>query len=152
MCTTCCNIKEIFMLPRNVFWVSCYCQKKAWKILLYVGDSVLWRIPTPYLASRLYVPEGRAGTAQKLSEPLIPSSQCHNVAIFTAQLPLLFIFFLFFFLFLFFFFTSFFYLEKGLDRIFTYILYAYPEIKFYLSVFKGLTIIFTVRGSVFHVK
>jgi hypothetical protein len=77
--------------------------------------------------------------------------QCHNVASFTAQLLLFFIFFLFFFV-LFFFFTNFFYLEKGLDRIFTNVLYTYPKIKFYLSVFKGFKIIFTFRGSVFHVK
>ena len=46
-----------------------------------------------------------------------PPSQCNNVASFTAQL-LFFTFFSFLF-FLCFFFANFFYLEKGLDMIFT---------------------------------
>jgi len=79
-----------------------------------------------------------------------PPTQCNNVAPFTETLLHFFVFFLLFF-FLFFFFTNF-YLEKGLDMIVTNILSAYPKNKFYLSVFKGLTIVFTVPGSVFHVK
>jgi hypothetical protein len=59
-------------------------------------------------------------------------------------------FFLFFF-FLFSFFTNL-YLKKCLGMIFTNILSAYLKIKCYLSAFKILTIIFTVRVSVFHVK